>query len=364
MSDFQRPDDPFEAALARSLQRHGEAVDGCPDPEILAAYWDRSLASDERTHWDAHFAACARCQAQLAALARTEGVEATTVHTAPWSFGWPLDLRWLAPAASLAVVVFAVWVIRPDSVPDQQSLPDPAPRSEAADLAAENRPTTESPEASAQIETSQERLQPEIPPSNRDSVARRERTETELDDTTFEALEQRELRASPSQLAAAPTTRVDPLRPVDAPLEEQPTRRALTGVSRAARVTDTQQVDADVASALVVTSPDPSVRWRVAPTGAIERSTDGGSTWTEQRAAGDGGWSAGSAPSPSTCWIVGTSGAVVLTTDGERWQRTAVPTEEDLVAVEASNSLTATVTTVSGRRYDTADGGNTWAERL
>ena len=72
MSDFQRPDDPFEAALARGLQRQGEAVDGCPDPEILAAYWDRSLTSDERTHWDAHFAACARCQAQLAALARTE----------------------------------------------------------------------------------------------------------------------------------------------------------------------------------------------------------------------------------------------------------------------------------------------------
>src|ERR1700726_2504480 len=42
----------------------------CPDASIIAAYCDRSLALEERSLWERHFAQCARCAGTIAAFAR------------------------------------------------------------------------------------------------------------------------------------------------------------------------------------------------------------------------------------------------------------------------------------------------------
>jgi hypothetical protein len=86
----------FEKALARQMRNrtpsdaptaNGESApgdagaeqrnlggDACPDAEILAAYHERLLASDEMNLWKEHIFSCARCQEILSQLEATEDV--------------------------------------------------------------------------------------------------------------------------------------------------------------------------------------------------------------------------------------------------------------------------------------------------
>lgn len=142
------PDDrnqSFEKALARHLrptaspgtdanvlagastERPGEL---CPDPEILAAYHDGSLSSEERSLWKQHVVGCETCQLVLAHLETPLDfpVHAETNHEAVAmqqnaSFGRaaspapmarpspPHNLRWLwlVPVGAIAAT-FIAWV--------------------------------------------------------------------------------------------------------------------------------------------------------------------------------------------------------------------------------------------------------------
>jgi len=102
--------------------------------------------------------------------------------------------------------------------------------------------------------------------------------------------------------------------------------------------------------------------WRFDAAGVISRSDDGGATWRQQAAA-NAGLLAGSAVSSTVCWAVGRGGIVWRTTDGEHWAPTATPADVDLLRIEATDALHATVSAVDGRRFETSDGGQTWRER-
>jgi hypothetical protein len=80
-------DSLFEKALARQMRteavRNGETAPReagieqqklCPDAEILAAYNERLLSSDEMNLWKEHIFSCARCQEILSQLEATEDV--------------------------------------------------------------------------------------------------------------------------------------------------------------------------------------------------------------------------------------------------------------------------------------------------
>ena len=109
-----------------------------------------------------------------------------------------------------------------------------------------------------------------------------------------------------------------------------------------------------------IASPNPSIRWRLGPRGAIERTEDGGTTWTSQPSGVTADLIAGSASSPSVCWVVGRSGTVLRSLDGRSWSALTFPEAVDLIAVEAVDASTATVTSSDGRRFQTTDGGRTW----
>jgi hypothetical protein len=60
----------MDGLLRRSLARDASPNDDCPNAELLAAYYERSLGADEIARYDLHFSQCTRCREQLAAMVR------------------------------------------------------------------------------------------------------------------------------------------------------------------------------------------------------------------------------------------------------------------------------------------------------
>ena len=142
-------DRSFEKALARHLRyiapsgadSGASATMPCPDPEILAAYHDGLLGSEERELWKQHVLSCDRCQLVLEHLATpldvpsaqqsaektlsghaasSERMESQTVAS-PARAAAPVPviairprkmyLRWLVPAGAIAAVLLVVVVV-------------------------------------------------------------------------------------------------------------------------------------------------------------------------------------------------------------------------------------------------------------
>lgn len=128
-------DRTFEKALARHLRPSASSspdarAEFCPDPEILAAYHDGSLASEERSLWKQHVLSCDNCQLVLAHLATPLDIpvnleteenvlvaqqrvsSARTASSAPIARPSPphsLRWLWLVPAGAIAATLIA-WV--------------------------------------------------------------------------------------------------------------------------------------------------------------------------------------------------------------------------------------------------------------
>lgn len=112
--------DRLLAGTLRQTERAGGT--DCPEPDILAAYSERTLSDREVRDWEKHFSQCSRCQQTLAALAlsqaeaalaareRVAGAAATTSERRRRrKTVWP-TWRWLAPAAAVAAAA-AIWIV-------------------------------------------------------------------------------------------------------------------------------------------------------------------------------------------------------------------------------------------------------------
>ena len=104
-------------------------------------------------------------------------------------------------------------------------------------------------------------------------------------------------------------------------------------------------------------------RWRVLASGAVERSTDAGSSWTPITIDPPVHIINGSSSSRTSGWLIGRGGAVLLSTDGLRFQRVSSPTtSSELTSIRSTSARQATVTTADGRTFVTSDGGANWRE--
>ena len=387
------PEKAIDGLLSHSLRRALDpAGPACADAEILAAYCEHSLSRPETSRWEAHFATCSRCQAQLAGVVRSaeagavvggEGVAA--------SWGWLWSWQGLVPVASAAVVVLALWVVDPASLvdrsPSQETAfgePDlvaPAASAPEAPEAEERAPSAEAIPAEPKLaaprleldQATQETFaaEPQGPRARRPQQANQAASppQTAPDRDAQEAQSQlsaqpleRALSAPPSEAAAARADDQLPDSPV--PADAFPASRAATssenravqfGVTSGAAgaVAEERLADARIAS------PTPSILWRLGALGRIERSTDEEQSWTLQADVGVE-LLAGSAPSELVCWVVGRGGMVMRTTDGERWNQAAAPTDQDLVSIDAQDAMNATTRAADGSRFVTTDGGRTW----
>ena len=111
---------------------------------------------------------------------------------------------------------------------------------------------------------------------------------------------------------------------------------------------------------VLVQAADGSTRFRINEPGSVQRSNDAGESWETESTGATAIISSGAAPSASVCWLVGKAGLVLLSADGRSWRQVRFPQSVDLTSVVATDANTATVTTASGQRFTTRDGGKSW----
>jgi photosystem II stability/assembly factor-like uncharacterized protein len=106
-----------------------------------------------------------------------------------------------------------------------------------------------------------------------------------------------------------------------------------------------------------------TARWQLLPGGKIERSSDGGITWSPQNSGVSVELLMGSAPSDTVCWIIGREGTILKTTDGGgHWSKVAWPGGE-IIGIDGTDAMHAIVydgTTGVPVRLATNDGGVVW----
>jgi photosynthesis system II assembly factor YCF48-like protein len=109
-------------------------------------------------------------------------------------------------------------------------------------------------------------------------------------------------------------------------------------------------------------APGKKILWYVGLSGTIEKSEDGGKTFSSQDSGVKMELTAASAPNDSVCWVVGRSGTILITTDGgAHWTSLVSPLQENIGSVTADDALHATISAVAnGASFATSDGGKTW----
>jgi hypothetical protein len=94
----------------------------------------------------------------------------------------------------------------------------------------------------------------------------------------------------------------------------------------------------------------------------LERSTDGGATWTTDLVPAPESLRAGACPTALVCWVGGTAGIVLVRGDSGVWSRRDLGDPAAVIgAIEAADATSATVTLADGRRFRTTDAGATWS---
>jgi len=337
MSDVRPP-------LLREILRDQPAPpsSACLDVETLAAWFDGALRRRERAMVESHASACARCQAMLAAIAKTA---APSVARTWWQ---TMTFRWLMPIVASSAAAVVLWMKTPE--------PRPAPALSSNQPSAVVDAPTPAPSAVAELprrkQTAAGLKRPVDSKDTRETLkeARPESITANAEESVAAPQEQPGAATAVERdaRAAAPPAAAPQLRS-DASSRPAPSAaKSLFGFFK------------EISAPLEILSPDPNFRWRIVTGGGIEHSTDGGSTWQLQPTDAAGTLTTGVAPAPAICWLVGRAGTVLLSTDGRTWQRVAFPETIDLVAIRASDGANATVMAANGRTFATIDGGKTW----
>ena len=325
----------LEQALKPELSAAGTPPAGaCLDAETLGAWVDGGLDPAAMASTEVHVANCARCQALAGTFARsTPVVEATEAR------GLPLWKWWLAPIAA-GVTAVTLWTV----IPEQQQIAEAPPQAKAADAVQPSvateavPPAAQSPAATAAGFGARENLAA----ASRGDRQREENKEERKQDAPARAQE----RAALADAAVPPPPAVAQLGAVAAP-------------APAERVTTLQKRVGQEIALFEIPTLQPSVRWRMVGDFFLELTENGGASWDRRHQIP--GVHTGSAPSSSVLWLAGVNGTVWLTTDGAAtFRQIGLAEPLDIASVSATDARTASVFTVSGRRFRTEDAGRTW----
>ena len=340
------------------------------DAETVAAWLDGGLDPVSLAAAEAHASNCARCQALLATMVKTEPLgPRDEARGTGWIWKW-----WLAPLAATAAAV-TLWMV----VPQQQLQPDvlrapqaesdaaaPAVGARASDEAARKEQAAEPQPAQqpgrrlndggqfAEVKRKADTSQPAAnkPEFAQDKLgaatanvanaaAARDRQDAKTEESRLARVEAEPARA-PAAVAAAPPPAAAAPAEAGALREDAPATQLRKQ-----------------AGPLQILSPDPRFRWRVTADG-IELSQDGSRTWLTVRLPQGEVLTAGASPAPLVCWMVGRRGLVLVATDGTNFTKVPFPETVDLAAVSSPELRVAIVTTADGRIFRTENAGRTW----
>ncbi|MEP6918677.1 MAG: hypothetical protein ABJC89_23760, partial [Acidobacteriota bacterium] len=308
--------DAIDRLLRQSLPglEAGLSADACLEADVFAAWSEGTLTPEERAVAESHAAACSRCQAILSSMARIEPERPRQVWWAQLSM-----TRWLVPLTAVAALALWIAVPRQTDPPVQATLAQrdieeiqipkqtEAPRPVEADASAEQRKTT------ARNEPRDSKTQPGRTSSAAGGLDRQksESRRDELKDARSldslasrgavsppEPTESAVQQASPPAAApaaiggvaglrpappAAPPPATAAARPPGAAADKSAVSVSALNESVAVPVAGFAARAAGAAGLFDIMSPDPALRWRFDRTGIVQRSTDGGTTWTAQQ---------------------------------------------------------------------------------
>jgi hypothetical protein len=357
-NSYMAPRDPEKASANLLRQSLLDSGDGCPGPDILAAYFERSLDRQQSARYELHLSRCSCCREQLAALDRASGAPSAIRRQRHGTWLW--DWRWLAPVAAVLILA-AVWILRrplarqegkteqlvaqsrPQEAPLAQEGAKPLPKA-TTPASAEGSPThaldkeNEKPARDARLAAgkltpapavSQNAGVPLTPPLEKGSPAPTE---------------------NPRQVTATEQT--------PSPMEAKSNPTSAAARVSAERVKTGMTLAANRVTLRMIPTPNPKVVWRIGGGAGVERSEDGGASWQLAKASTQ--LTAGSAPSEKICWVVGRDGVIFLTANAKDWEPIPPPVPVDFVAITALDLSSATVTTADGRKFTTNDGGMHW----
>jgi hypothetical protein len=352
------------------MTREPGSGDVCLDPGTLAAFADGTLSKSERATVEAHAADCARCLAMLATMARVQ----EPVHQ-PSRWRLPRFAGWVVPSAvaATAIALFVYIgggsrpVVQQRSTATDQSAPAPAVQTTASAPTESLRADSE-PRHIAQTPPPTERVEPKARAS---SARRAEQGVAALEDARPRAA----AAEKPAPAAPPPQTTdqagsarkqerlveaVQPQTAKAAPVPPLPSAdvagASAAAQSRSGYVGVARQISAGVVH---VTSPDAARAWRITSR-IVERSNDGGVTWTVEPTPPTPALRAGASPAPAVCWLAGDAGTILRWTETQGWRHVSFPERVALTSIAATSADDADVTTADNRRFRTTDGGVTW----
>lgn len=355
-----------------------------PDAEQLAAWAEGTIYGAAAEGIESHLADCERCQAVIAAFVATEPTPAlapvASVAPAPIesSPAAPHVVRrtpyvlWAGLAAASILVYFA-WPKPPQVAAPEVSVArnEPLPSPTAAQVPVQTQVIGPAPKQVASV-----RSPAEVRPS-----------------PAAKLTEQLSKPAPQAGAAAPPPAAVAPPPPPVPPPIVHDSARALPPGAPPPTTTLTANAAAEANTVSFITPlpgggvefgptdpvasvtlaptrqgvaasrPNPlkAIRWRVLLSGLVEKTIDGGATWSRIVLDPALAITSGASPSNVVCWLVGKRGAVLRSTDGgTTFVRLKAPDSADLVSIDALDARTATVATSDGRRLTTTDGGQSW----
>lgn len=386
----------FQDRVRKAMQQPASGEH--PSADVLNAYTEKALPAAESQQVLQHLSACAECREVVFLAAQAVEVpEEEPVYAAVAASSAPAvtkrRVRWFTWAVPLTavLVVASVLLLEPNRFLSHRKTAEIAVYSEQHQTAAPAESRKESAEPPATAPAKPATPPSTLPPAKRRDTAKDQRAEGTLFDKNSAALKQGPLQAE-NKNAPSPGTLANPsqrtvLRAVPSPARAAPaTADALdkdlansvevAGESSAVQVEAAQAAKTEPSNPALATTLSKQQRiaamvrakktaetpqWRITSNGELEHLVS--SNWQP-------------AASPSTNLLaVASFGSEVWTSakglalyhsgdNGAHWERLTLPAEiaGEIPEIAFSSALDGLLTTSSGDRWATHDGGKTWAK--
>jgi hypothetical protein len=345
------------------------SADPHPEPDLLVAFTERTLSQPEREQVMTHLASCNLCREVVALAMPIDEVASCPLRASPGWASWP-SLRWAFAGVGIFAVL-AIAVLRFDQRQKQHEAAVSSPKTQVADSATQNSPSSSVVSESASAQNATQTPDPQrsltsdanavaeqhsVAASGRDSVSHEDiqtQSPATASNQTADALVQSHA-SSGSPYQSSSNTDVVKAKAADGiqaqtapqPMPALPLRTSPSLMTRA------------------------SPRWVVTADGGLQRSFDAGKTWETITIAGANAsavpvFRVVTAIGPEV-WVGGLGAVLYHSGDsGNRWQQVPLSSggsaaSGDISRIEFSDPQNGKVATATGEIWITSDNGQTW----